>query len=65
MTTTDTLTTTEIATLAELVEARISAFRRAEVAHNNPDDTVDEITHLSEILTKLASLDEPTPADLS
>lgn len=49
------LTTTELATLAELVDQRISTFRRAEVAHDDPADTVDEIAHLNEILTKLAA----------
>jgi hypothetical protein len=65
VTTTATPTADEIATLAELVNARINAFRRAEVAHDNPEDTVDEITHLNEILTKLAGLDEHAPARLS
>lgn len=49
-------TTSEVATIAELVDARIAAFRRAEVAHDNPDDTADEINHLNEILTKLATI---------
>jgi len=41
------LTTTEIATIAELVDAQISV--------GTPDDDVEQIGHLNDILTKLAT----------